>query len=60
MREEDIRKRDVFNKYLELAKEDVENFFSDRRSFISITCPACDGSNLKLEFEKQQDQENQT
>ncbi len=53
MREEDIRKRGIFNKYLELAKQDAENFFLDKSSFVSVNCPACLGSNLKLEFEKQ-------
>ncbi len=52
MKEEDIRKRDVFNKYLELAKEDVERFFTERHSFISFNCPACESSKLTFEFEK--------
>ncbi|MFC1621036.1 class I SAM-dependent methyltransferase [Candidatus Omnitrophota bacterium] len=53
MKEEDIRKRDVFNKYLELAKEDVKRFFSDKPSFVSVNCPACDGSEFRFEFDKE-------
>lgn len=51
MKEEDIRKRSVFNKYLELVKKDVKEFF-DSKLFIEINCPACGSSNFNLEFEK--------
>lgn len=51
MKEEEIRKRDVFNKYLALVEQDVKKIF-DFQSFIEINCPACNSSNLHLEFEK--------
>lgn len=51
MKEEEIRKRDVFNKYLALVEQDVKKLF-DFQSFIEINCPACNSSNLHLEFEK--------
>jgi SAM-dependent methyltransferase/ribosomal protein S27E len=51
MKEEEIRKRDVFNKYLELVEKDVKVFF-DFNSFIEINCPACDSNDFLFEFEK--------
>jgi SAM-dependent methyltransferase len=52
MKEEEIRKRDIFNKYLELLKEDIEKFFPNDSSFFNSNCPACDSSDSKFEFEK--------
>jgi len=52
MKEEDIRKRDAFNKYLELVEADVKNFF-DFKSFVEIKCPACADGNCVFQFEKQ-------
>jgi len=52
MREEDIRKRDTFNKYLELAEKDAAEFFGNKDAFIRMNCPACGGSKLNEEFEK--------
>lgn len=51
MKEEDIRKRDIFNKYLELVAKDVNDFF-DFKSFVSIECPACGNNKFSFEFEK--------
>lgn len=51
MKEEEIRKRDTFNKYLKLVEEDVKNFF-DFKSFINIKCPACESEEFLFEFEK--------
>lgn len=47
MKEEDIRKRDVFNKYLELSAHDVDVFFKDRSRFISSNCPACSSNTTE-------------
>lgn len=52
MKEEDIRKREAFNKYLELTREDIRNFFNEKHSFVSFNCPACESSRLTFEFEK--------
>lgn len=52
MKEEDIRKRDVFNKYLELMAKDIELFFVNASDFIQIKCPACESQNHTHEFEK--------
>lgn len=51
MKEEEIRKRDVFNKYLELVEKDVKDFF-EFNSFIETNCPACGSSDFFFEFEK--------
>lgn len=52
MKEEDIRKREVFNRYLELVAKDVGRFFSDKSAFVRVDCPACGGSNLTKQFKK--------
>lgn len=51
MKEEEIRKRDVFNKYLELVENDVKDLF-EFNSFIETNCPACDNNDYNYEFEK--------
>jgi SAM-dependent methyltransferase len=52
MKEEDIRKRSVLNRYLELVAEDSARLFQDRSKFLEIDCPACSGSELSQQFEK--------
>ncbi len=52
MREEDIRKRELLDRYLELVRDDVEALFRDHSQFEPIPCPACGGSSLKPEFQK--------
>ncbi len=52
MKEEDIRKRDVLNRYLELVRLDAENFFRDRSGFQGISCPACRGEHHEKQFAK--------
>jgi SAM-dependent methyltransferase len=52
MKEEDIRKRDIFNRYLELAKADSDKFFADKSSFIHFNCFACGGDDLRVEFNR--------
>lgn len=51
MKEEDIRKRDVFNRYLYLVKEDVKSFFANK-AFIEMPCLACFGDDITPAFEK--------
>lgn len=51
MKEEEIRQRDTFNRYLELVEKDAKNFF-DPGTFITIACPACGGKDNVFEFEK--------
>jgi SAM-dependent methyltransferase len=52
MKEEEIRKRDVLNRYLELVQEDSKRLFRDRSSFIKIGCPACGNSAPESCFDK--------
>lgn len=52
MKEEDIRKREVFNKYLQMVEEDVKKIFADKKRFIEIKCPACGGGKFERQFEK--------
>jgi len=51
MKEEEIRKRNIFNKYLELVEIDIKEFF-DFNTFVKIPCPACFCSDFKFEFNK--------
>lgn len=51
MREEDIRKHKVFDKYLELVKNDVDAFF-DFSGFLDVGCPACLGRESSFQFKK--------
>lgn len=52
MKEEDIRKREIFDQYLEMVKEDIGIFFNDSSSFIRIPCPACNGQKHTFQFNK--------
>jgi SAM-dependent methyltransferase len=52
MREQDIRNREVHNKYLELVRLDSERIFRDKSGFASIDCPACAGKNQLFQFHK--------
>lgn len=51
MKEEEIRIGKVFDKYLELVKEDVRKFF-DPHASEEVKCPACDSDDFGEEFEK--------
>ena len=52
MKEQEIRKRDVLNRYLELVKNDADSIFRDRSSFQLTPCPACGSSSYDLRFHK--------
>lgn len=52
MKEVDIRKREIFDKYLELVVQDVGRFFTDKSLFRTINCPACDSREFTEELEK--------
>ena len=52
MKEEDIRKRDVLNRYLELVGEDCEIFFRERAGYAKSACPACASESAAPQFEK--------
>lgn len=52
MKEDDIRKREIFNRYLEMVKIDVENLFNDFSSFNLTPCPACQSQEYSVQFNK--------
>jgi SAM-dependent methyltransferase len=52
VKEEEIRKRSVFNRYLGLVKEDAQTIFADRSCFIQVNCPACGNENYQAQFDK--------
>jgi len=52
MKEDDIRKRDVLNRYLEMVQEDSVRLFQDRSAFIKIACPACGNTEPAYQFDK--------
>jgi len=41
LKENEIRPRDLFNRYLELARIDVERLIAARSAFVEVPCPAC-------------------
>jgi 2-polyprenyl-3-methyl-5-hydroxy-6-metoxy-1,4-benzoquinol methylase/ribosomal protein S27E len=52
MKEDEIRKRSVFNRYLELVAEDTQVMLADKSLFRDIDCPACGSKNYQTQFEK--------
>ena len=51
MKEEDIRNRKAFDRYLEIVSKDVDNYFCID-NFIKINCPACSGEKFTKAFKK--------
>jgi SAM-dependent methyltransferase len=52
MNEQDIRKREVFDRYLEMVGQDISVFFSDKRDFVEIPCQACGTQDYSFQFKK--------
>lgn len=52
MKEQDIRSREVLNKYLQLVERDALTIFKDKQRFAKFDCPACFGANYSSEFTK--------
>lgn len=52
MKESNIRPRELFDKYLQLAREDINEFFLDKGDFVDIPCPACQSEEKKNAFDK--------
>ena len=53
MKEEDIRKKETLNRYLDLVQKDCERFLENTDKFVQISCPACGMRETNLEFKKQ-------
>lgn len=51
MKEEDIRKRAVFDKYLKLVRKDSRKLF-DAGRFVTVDCPACKSADYSRQFIK--------
>jgi len=52
MKEREIRPSDLFARYQELCREDIETFFSDKSCFVNIDCPGCASDKARPAFEK--------
>jgi 2-polyprenyl-3-methyl-5-hydroxy-6-metoxy-1,4-benzoquinol methylase len=52
LKESEIRPRELFDQYLNLAAADVRQYFRDRRSFTRIVCPACGADRPQPGLEK--------
>lgn len=52
MKENEIRPPDLFNRYLELSRQDIDRFFTDRTDFVEVDCPACGGRTQLPGLEK--------
>lgn len=51
MKEEDIRKKEVFDEYLRLVQEDIKRLLNPR-DFLEAPCPACGLLDFKPAFQK--------
>jgi SAM-dependent methyltransferase len=52
MKEQEIRNRDAFARYLELVQKDIASYFTDPGQFTKVDCPACGGQSHAPEFRK--------
>ena len=52
MKEREIRPSDLFARYQELCREDIEIFFSDKSCFVNVDCPGCASDKAHPAFEK--------
>lgn len=51
-REIEIRPSELFDKYIQISKEEIERFFIDKSTFVNINCPACNSDKKNNAFEK--------
>lgn len=52
MREQDIRPKALFDRFLAASGEDAERLFADHSAFQTIPCPACGGTGVGESFNK--------
>ncbi len=53
MKENDIRPKDIFDKYLEIARNDIKIYFDNSIDFVAVDCPACNSKELINDFGKE-------
>jgi hypothetical protein len=53
VKEADIRPQELFNRYLELSRQDVNSFFGAGGARVDVPCPACESSQEESTFVKQ-------
>lgn len=52
MKESEIRKREILDRYLGLVEKDCCQIFADAEEFIEVNCPACDSREYTGQFKK--------
>jgi 2-polyprenyl-3-methyl-5-hydroxy-6-metoxy-1,4-benzoquinol methylase len=52
MKEYDIRPQKLFNEFLEVARNDINKYFSNISEFVDVDCPGCSHNNSKVSFTK--------
>jgi 2-polyprenyl-3-methyl-5-hydroxy-6-metoxy-1,4-benzoquinol methylase len=52
MKESEIRPQALFNRYLELSRQDIARFFSNQSQFVEVPCPACESDAREAGFDK--------
>jgi SAM-dependent methyltransferase len=52
MKEQDIRPAAIFERYLELSRQDADRFFHDKKLFEAAPCPGCGSAAASPAFEK--------
>lgn len=52
VKEDEIRDRRAFARYLDIVRDDIEQVFSDKSIFSHVACPACDGDHFEEAFIK--------
>lgn len=52
MKESDIRNRETFDRYLELAEEDCRSFFKYKKRLKTVVCVSCGSPRYKFQFAK--------
>ena len=52
MKEHEIRPRELFDAFLDVARRDIDVYFSNHAEFVSVPCPACDSRCALPSFAK--------
>ena len=52
MKEHEIRKKETFDRYLQLVAQDVDKYFAEDSAFVKVDCPACKSPDYDAQFKK--------